>query len=212
MLQTVGMRLSHGDGQGEGNRISSVIVINLVLIAGVLLVVIAFFWMNPFRVGEITIATPNGPSATFKVADSNEISELIQKGLKNEKTAALLINSLLSVIENLPAGSKLSEKLLELAENRRPPFELSSVPVKLVYDSDVPQGLAGVCEKSAFAAKNIVIFVLDNENKLLRHKPVQAFADARITFPCPDGREIVRLNSNDMLEFKLENALVKRAI
>lgn len=210
MFQTLVMRLSNADGREVRNRISSAIVINVALVAGVLLLVIVFFWRNPFRVGEITIATQNGPSVTFKVADSNEISKLIQKGLENEKSAAFLTNSLLSIIENLPAGSKLGEKLLELAEQRRPPFSSSSVPVKLLYDSEVPQGVAAVCEKSAFLAKNIVIFVLGNEGELLH--TVQAYADARMMFPCPSGAETVRLNSKDMLESNRDKVMIKRAL
>ena len=76
------------------------------LVAGVVLVAIVFFWKNPFRVGEITIATPNGPSMTFKVANSNEISELIRKGLKNENSAEMLTHSLLSIIEHLPQAAR----------------------------------------------------------------------------------------------------------
>jgi hypothetical protein len=45
------------------------------LIAGVAVTGIVFFWWHPFRVGEITIAMPNGPSMTLKVANSNEISD-----------------------------------------------------------------------------------------------------------------------------------------
>jgi hypothetical protein len=187
-----------------------VFVINVVLVAGVLLVGIAFFWSNPFRVGEITIATPNGPSVTVKVADSNEISELIRKGLENEKSAGFLTNSLLSIIENLPPGSKLGEKLLQLAEQRRAPFTSGSVPVKLVYDSGVPQGFAAVCEKSTFLAKNIVIFVLGNEDELL--DTLQAYADAKMMFPCPNGAETVRLNSKDRPELKHDKVMVKRAL
>jgi hypothetical protein len=63
---------------------------------------------------------------------------------------------------------------VQLAEQRRPPFLSSSVPVKLVYDSEMPQGLAAVCEKSPFLAKNIVIFLLGNEDQLLH--TVQAYA------------------------------------
>jgi hypothetical protein len=185
-------------------------VISSVLVAGVLLVAIAFFWKNPFRVGEITIATPKGPSVTFKVANSNEISELIQKGLENEKSADFLTNSLLNVIEHLPTGSKLGEKLVELAEQRRSPFSSSSVPVKLVYDSKLPQGLAAVCERSGFLAKNIVVFVLGNEDELLY--TIQAYADARMMFPCPDGGETVRLNSKDVLEFNRDKVMAKRAL
>ena len=210
MFQTLVMMLSDAGGRGVRNRISSAAVINVALVAGVLLLVIVFFWRNPFKVGEITIATQNGPSLTFKVADSNEISELIRKGLENEESAAFLTNSLLSIIENLPAGSKLSEKLLELAEQRRPPFSSSSVPVKLVYDSEVPHGMAAVCEKSAFLAKNIVIFVLGNDGELLH--TVQAYADARMMFPCPNGAETVRLNSKDIPESNREKAMMKRAL
>ena len=210
MFQTLVMRPSDADDRGVGNRISSAIVINVALVAGVLLLVIVFFWRNPSRVGEITIATQNGPSLTFKVADSNEISELIQKGLENEKSAVFLINSLLSIVENLPAGSKLGEKLLELAEQRRSPFSPSSVPVKLVYDSEVPQGLAAVCEKSAFLAKNIVIFVLGGEGELLH--TAQAYADARMMFPCPNGAETVRLNSKDIPDSNRDKVMIKRAL
>jgi hypothetical protein len=115
-------------------------MISVALVAGLGLVAIIFFWKNPFRVGEITIATPKGPSVTIKVADSNEISELIQKGLENEQTADFLANSLLNVIEHLPTGSKLGEKLVDLAEQRHAPFSSTSVPVRLLYDSKVPQG------------------------------------------------------------------------
>jgi hypothetical protein len=204
------MRQSQSDGQPVENRISNLSVINVVLGAGVILVVIAFFWWNPSRVGEITVATPNGPSVSFKVADSNEISELVRKGLENERTADFLANSLLSVIESLPSGSKLGEKLLQLAEQRRSPFSSSSVPVKLVYDSEVPQGLAAVCEKSAFSAKNIAIFVFSNEDELLY--TVQAYADPKMMFPCPEDAETVRLNSRDVLLLKRDKVMVKRAL
>ena len=81
--------------------------------------------------------------------------------------------------------SNLGEKLLQLAEQRRSPFSSNSVTVKLMYDSSVPQGVAGVCEKSEFLAKNIVVFVLGNEGELLHTIP--AYADARMMFPCPGG-------------------------
>ncbi len=210
MFQSLVMKLSPTDGQPVNSRISKGIVINVALVAGVILVAIAFFWSNPFRVGEITIATPNGPSMTLKVAESNEISALIRKGLENEKSAAFLTNSLLSVIENLPAGNKLGEKLLELAEQRRSPFSPSSVPVQLVYDSKLPQGMAAVCEKSPFVAKNIVIFVLSAEGELLH--TVQAYADVSKMFPCLEGAETVRLNSTDMLNLSRVKVMAKRAL
>jgi hypothetical protein len=68
---------------------------------------------------------------TVKVASSNEISELIRRGLENEQTAGALIGSLLSIIANLPTDSTLGEKLVELVEKRRGPFSLPSIPVKL---------------------------------------------------------------------------------
>lgn len=180
------------------------------LVAGVALVAIAFFWQNPFRVGEITIATPNGPSVTFKVANSNEISELIRKGLENENSADALTNSLLSIIEHLPLGHTLGEKLVELAEQRRPPFSSSSVPVKLVYGPNVPRGRAAVCENSGFSAKNIVVFVLSNDGELLDTFP--AYADATLTFPCPAGGETLRINSTDVEEFNRHKVLAKRTL
>src|SRR5262245_14159994 len=134
------------------------------LVCGVVLFAIVFFWRNPFRVGEITIAMANGPSMNLKVANTNEISELIRRGLENEKSAEALTNSLVSIIEHLPPSSELGKKLVELAELRRPPFSWSSVPVKVVYDAKLPQGLAAVCEQSGFTAKNIVVYVLGSEN------------------------------------------------
>lgn len=208
MFPTQTMRLSQAGGRVVENRVLS--VISVALVAAVVLAAIAFFWKNPFRVGEITIATPKGPSVTFKVADSNEISELIQKGLENENTAGFLTNSLLNIIEHLPPGSKLGEKLMEQAEQRRSPFSSNSVPVRLVYDSKVPQGLAAVCEKSDFLAKNIVVFVLGNEGELLYTIP--AYADARMMFPCPAGGEIVRLNSKEVMEFNRDKVMAKRAL
>jgi hypothetical protein len=179
------------------------------VIIGALIAVIVFFWLNPSRVGEITIATPNGPSMTFKVADSNEISKLIQKGLENENTANTLTDSLLGIIERLPPGSTLGEKLLELAERRRPPFSLNSVPVKLVYRPNLPGGLAGVCENSSFSAKNIVVFVLGGNDGELLHT-FQAYADVELTFPCPAGDEILHINSTDAEEFNRHKVLAKR--
>jgi hypothetical protein len=57
-------------------------------------------------VGEIHINTSDG-SMTFKVANSNEISDLIRNGLANTESAGALTNSLLSIIEGLPPGSML---------------------------------------------------------------------------------------------------------
>lgn len=178
------------------------------LVAGVAMAAIAFFWQNPFRVGEIRIDTPNGPSMTFKVANSNEISELIRHGLANKNSAGALTNSLLSIIENLPLGSTLGEKLVELAERRRPPFSVISVPVKLVYSPNVPRGLAAVCENSGFLAKNIVVFVLGDDSELLFTFP--AYADVTLTFPCPNGGETLRINATEVEEFKRHKMLAKR--
>ena len=78
MFHTQVLRLSQPGHRGMGNQILSVTIVMIVAV----LVAIVFFGMNPSRVGEITIATPNGPSMTFKVADSNDISELSRKGWK----------------------------------------------------------------------------------------------------------------------------------
>lgn len=207
MSHTQVMRLSQPDHRGMGNQILSVTIIMLVAV----LATIVFFGKNPSRVGEITISTPKGPSMTFKVAESNDISELIQKGLENEKTANALTNTLLTVIEHLPASSKLGEKLVELAEQRQSPFSLKSVPVKVTYDSKLPQGMAGVCEKSEFLAKNIVVFALGkNPGELLY--TIQAYAAPSMMFPCPGGGEIVRVNSNEILEFNTNNVMAKRTL
>src|SRR6516164_7565131 len=90
------------------------------LLLAIIATVLYFFSLNPSRVGEVTVATPGGPTITVKVAESNEISELIRAGLDNEKTAESMTNSLLSIIESLPPKSKLSEKLIGLVEQRKP--------------------------------------------------------------------------------------------
>lgn len=185
-------------------------VLSTITIGSALVVIaaIAFFWQSPSRVGEITIATPKGPSMTFKVANSNEISELIREGLANKNSADALSNALLSIIEHLPPGSALGEKLMELATKRRPPFSLESVPVKLVYGSNVPQGLVAVCENSRFLAKSIVAYVLDDDGELLFTFP--AHADATLTFPCPGGGETLRINATKVEELKRHKMLAKR--
>lgn len=205
MDSTQAIRLSHADDQTVGNRILS--GSSAVIVAVVVLAAIIFFSINPFRVGEITVATPNGPSVTVKVANSNEISELIQKGLENEKTASSVTNSLMSIIENLPVGSELGDKLMDLAEQRKNPFKINSVPVTLVYDPSLPDGWAAVCEESDFSGKNIVVFV-QAKGELL--PPIHAYADAKIVFPCSDGDEIVRLNSTKILQLNRDNAMAKR--
>lgn len=180
------------------------------LFIGVVLFAIVFFWKNPFRVGEITIATGNGPSIALKVANTDDISELIRGGLANEKSADALTNSLLGIIEHLPPSSELGKKLVELAERRDPPFLWNSVPVKAVYDSKLRQGLAAVCEQSGLKAKNISVYVLGSENNMLY--TFQAWADPGLTFPCPDAIETVRLNSIEVQEFSHNRVMAKRTL
>jgi hypothetical protein len=208
MDSTQVIRLSQADDKGVANRLLS--GSSVLLVAGVVLGAIVFFWENPFRVGEITVATPNGPSVTVKVANNNEISELIQKGLENEQTKGYLTNSLLDIIEKLPVGSKLSEKLVELVEKRKNPFSFDPVPVMVVYNSKVPQGLAAVCDKSDFLAKNIVVFAPGNNPGEMY--TIHAYADAHIVFPCLDGREIVHLNSKEVLELNRDKVMAKRVL
>jgi hypothetical protein len=178
-------------------------------VAVVVLAAIVFFSINPFRVGEITVTTPNGPSVTVKVANSNDISELIKKGLQNEQTKGVLANSLLDIIKKLPVGSELSESLVGLAEKHTNPFSFDPVPVMVEYDPNVPQGLAAVCEKSEFLAKNIVVYGPGNNPGEVHN--IHAHADADIiVFPCLDGLEIVRVNSKEVREFNLDKAMAKR--
>ncbi len=184
--------------------------IRVALVAVVALVAIALFWMNPFRVGEITIATRDGGSMTFKVANSNEISELIRKGLENEKSAEFLTNSLLSIIEQLPPGSALGEKLVEMAEKRQSPFSFNSVPVKLVYAAKVPRGLTAVCEKSGLLGKNLAVYVLGNEDELLQI--IHAYAEAKLAVPCPGGGETLHMNTPEVEQFNRYKVMAKRTL
>ena len=209
MFQTLVMRPPPSDSRGVKSRISNLSGINAVLLAGVILVVIAFFWWNPFRVGEITLTTPNGPSVTFKVAESIDISDLIRRGLEDTRSEPLLTNSLLSIIENLRDGSKLANKLVDLAEQRKSPFASKPVFVKLVHDSEVPKGVAAVCEESGFSAKNIAIFLFRNNELLDR---AQAYVDPNMMFPCPEGPDTVRLNSKDLVALNPDKVMVKRAL
>lgn len=185
-------------------------VLNVIMISSAVVVIaaMAFFWQSPSRVGEITIASPQGPSMTFKVANSNEISELIRNGLANQSSADALTNSLLSIIEGLPLGSKLGEKLVELAERRRLPFSFSSVPVKLVHNPKIPRGLAAVCENSSFLAKNIAVFVLGDNDEMLDKFSV--YADVGLTFPCLSGGETLSINATEFEEFKSHKMMAKR--
>lgn len=52
--------------------------------------------------------------------------------------------------------------------------------------------------------------MLGNDRELLH--TVQAYADARMMFPCPNGAETVRLNSKDIPESNREKAMMKRAL
>lgn len=171
---------------------------------------IVFFWWNPFREGEITLAMPDGTSMTLKVANSNEIGDLIRQGLQHEKTAGPLTSALVDIIENLPAGNPLGERLMDLAERRRPPFFLPSIPVKLVYGANVPEGMVGVCEHSDFKARNLVVFVLSSDEEMLHRFPL--YADRSLTFPCPSEGETLRVNLADMERFNRHMVLAKRCL
>lgn len=180
----------------------------IVLVIG-LLIVCNFFGKNPFRVGEITFATPNGPSMSFKVANTNEISELIRKGLADERSSEMLSNTLLSIIEHLPPGCTLGEKLVELVERRRPPFLVKSVPVNLLlHDENLPEGLAAACENSCLLSKNVVVYVLKNNNEMMTNIP--AHVDGTLAFPCPDGGEVLRVNSQKVKELGSYRIMAKQ--
>lgn len=190
---------------------SKLIVIAPVLILGLIVGgALVFFDWNPFREGEITIALADGTSMTLKVANSSEISEVIREGLNNDKTSGPLASSLLGIIEELPSNHPFSQKLMSLAETRRPPFKFESVPVKLLYGNDVPEGLVAVCENSRFSSKNIVIFVLDEEGGLV--DKFAYYADTRQQFPCEDDEEKLRLNLTNINELSRFTVLAKRTL
>ena len=150
--------------------------------------------------GEVTVATPGGPTITVKVAESNEISELIRAGLDNEKTAESMTNSLLSIIESLPPKSKLSEKLIGLVEQRKPPFSLASVPVTIEFDSNLPEKFVARCEDAPFETENIVVFLLKSDDQMVY--TFNAHVDQSHSFPCPENKDILHINSVDVEKYK----------
>ena len=137
-------------------------VITYALVASVITFAITFFWLNPHRQGEFSICTPSGARMTFKVANGNDITELIRRAMLDEKSGAMMINSLLSIIEGLTPGCNLGEKLCNLVEERKPPFRVKSIPIRLVYDRRVPISIAAPCENSSFLAKSIIVYPIDN--------------------------------------------------
>lgn len=174
-------------------------VITLAVIGG--FIFLLFF--NPSRVGEITVTVPGGPAITVKVANSNDISKLIWSGLKNKRTAAGMTISLLSLIEHLDPNSELAKNLIVLVESRQPPFLTPSIPVKLEYDPQVPGGIAASCEGSPFLAKNIVVYAVKKDDDMVYNSSVHV--DVNWAFPCPDGADILRINSTTIEGLKPSN-------
>jgi hypothetical protein len=182
----------------------------LALLAAVVMLFIWYLWYTN-RVGEITVSTPGGPSMTIKVAESNDISELMRKGLEDKRSAVYLTNSLLSIIEQLKPDSPLSEKLVDLAERRNSPFKFESVPVKIIHDANIERGLVSVCENSQFSAKNIVVYTEDN----IRHDMqfnMNVYADPRLTRTCTESGEIVRMNAIDIEGMNGVSIFAKRTL
>jgi hypothetical protein len=186
------------------------IIVPVVVLSVVIVGALVFFDVNPFREGEITIAMPDGTTMALKVGNSNELSDLIREGLKNKETSGPLQNSLLSIIEELSSGSRLAEKLVELAEKRKPPFNFQSVPVNLLYGNDVPDGLVAVCENSRFLSKNIVVFVLGEHEEL--EDRFSLYADPKQALPCGDGQETLRVNLENVDTIQRHKVLAKRTL
>lgn len=181
------------------------------LVAVVTIFAIIFFWKNPFRQGEIIFKTPSGASMSLKVANSNDITELIREALQDEKSGQMMTYSLLSIIEGLTPGCYLGEKLCNLVEQRQPPFCVKSVPVKLVYDSGVPISIAAPCENSSFLAKSIIVYPTDNNGG--GGDPMNTlglYVDSRLAFSCSEGSEIMRVNSEKVEEFNRYQVMAKR--
>lgn len=180
------------------------------LVAGVTVFAISFFSKYPFREGELSFKLLNGAELTLKVANSEEITELIRAALQNEKSALMMRNSLLSVIEGLPSGCILGEKLCNMVERRQPPFCAKSVPVVLIYDPKVPEGIAAACENSYFLGKRIVVYPIayngggDPMNSLNLH------VDGRLAVSCIEGGEILRVNSEKVEGFNSRQVMAKR--
>jgi hypothetical protein len=73
----------------EASEHRSTLIVVALLVAAVFGALV-FFAKNPFRVGEIAIGTPNGSSVLkIKVADGDNVSELIRKGLNGSTGEAL---------------------------------------------------------------------------------------------------------------------------
>jgi len=97
-----------------------------------------------------------------------------------------------------------------LAEKRRPPFKFQSVPVKLLYGNDVPEGFVAVCENSSFSSKNIVVFILGEQGELVDR--FSLYADTKQVFPCSDSQETLRIKLTNIDRFQKLKVFAKRAL
>jgi len=181
------------------------------LVTVVAIIAFIFFWQNPFRQGEIIINTPSGASLKLSIANSNDITELFIRAMDDEESGVMISNSLMSVIERIKPESALGEKLCRLVDERKPPFCVNSVPVKLVFDDKVPSSIAAPCEKSIFLAKSIIVYPVVDENgggDPMNTLPL--YVDSRLARVCPEGSEIMRVNSNKVEEFNRYRVMAKR--
>ena len=179
------------------------------LVAGVTIFAIIFFWKNPFREGELSFETSSGAKMCLKVANSNDITELLRKALQDEEVAQMITYSLLAVIESLPPNCALGEKLCNMVQNRTPPFCPTSIPVKLIFDDKMQIGVAAACDNSYFLSKRIVVYPMTADGGGDPMNTLGLHVDGRLAFSCPDGVEILRVNSEKVQEFNLHQVMAK---
>jgi hypothetical protein len=185
-------------GEGEAT------VLGLLSIKGVAIVLLCGLFLGGFIYPLKYFTEPSTEPS------SDEIEDIIRVGLENRDTEGAYTGSLMNMIENLPPSSLLGKKLVELAEARHSPFNFSSRPVKLSLGSNIPQGFVGVCEHSDFIKKNIVVFILGDNNEML-HK-ISLFADLNYAFPCSGDLEMLLINVQDISKPNKSKSFAKRTL
>jgi hypothetical protein len=180
------------------------------LVCGVTIFAIFFFRENPFRQGAIIIKGPGGISIAFNVSNSDDLTGLLLEALNNEKTTTMMTHSLLSIIKGLKPGSYLVQQLCGLVDRREPPFLAKSIPVKLVYDPNMPLGIAAACENSQFLSQNIKIYPIDDNGGGIPTSAEGFYVDSEYAVSCSENGEILRVNFEKIDEFQQRQVMAKR--
>lgn len=168
-------------GEGEAT------VLGLLSIKGVVIVVLCGLFLGGF-IYPLKYCTKLG---------INKVEEQIRAGLESKSTESAFASSLINIIEKSPPDSLLSKKLIELAEARKTPFHFPSRKVELTLGENTPPvGFVGVCEQSDFIKKNIVVYLIGDNNEMLYHRSV--FADSKYAFPCHEDTEKLVINKNEL--------------